>query len=365
MELESWRRMLHQYGGAPEHITTPAAHQQALEIGHELSAQSAESGAPVPVLHAMLALAAAICEAHARDKPVLSLGFIVDPLARRARYDGDPTWAYNLPRRRDLVSNDEFEAAFDLAQEACNAIEIWDQKLGVDRNPLLGTWEVECLAESIKRFGRGAIDHAMNHVHAEGMWAGKLLDSWRYFDYVVETAKAAKAAAAAAQAEAQAASAIDLAKLARIQEIGERTDLSAAQKCSAVGGVLANNGTDAVPSTKQPSPRLPRDPPPASLREADGWGILAQDLVRHGGEDLRTFLSAEAAHHQCNEAEILDTLAEILRRVASGAYGSREEAVKSIVRPTSGPPRKYVTRWRYFGHMIAQVREQQREKAAC
>jgi hypothetical protein len=139
MDLESWRRMLHQYGGAPEHITTSAAHQQALEISHELSAQAAEGRAPVPVFYAMLAVAAAICDAHLRGRTIHSLGFIVDRLARRARYGGDPAWAYNLPRRRDLVSDEEFEEAFELGQDACCAIETWDQ-LSVDRDRLF--WDV-------------------------------------------------------------------------------------------------------------------------------------------------------------------------------------------------------------------------------
>ena len=176
MNLETWRRMLHQYGGAPQHLTTPATHQQALGIGHELSAQAAEGDAPVAVLHAMLALAAAICDAHAQGKRILSLGFIVDRLARRARYDGDPAWAHNLPRRRDLVSNEEFEAAFELARKACDAIDTWEQELSVDRDQLLGTWEVECLAWSGKHFGRGALVDAMKHVRDQRMWAGKLLE---------------------------------------------------------------------------------------------------------------------------------------------------------------------------------------------
>ena len=79
MNLETWRRMLHQYGGAPQHLTTPATHQQALEIGHELSAQAAEGDAPVPVLHAMLALAAAICDAHIRDKEIRSSALLFIP----------------------------------------------------------------------------------------------------------------------------------------------------------------------------------------------------------------------------------------------------------------------------------------------
>ena len=46
----------------------------------------------------------------------------------------------------------------------------------MDRDQLLGTWEVECLAWSGKHFGAGALVDAMKHVRDKRMWAGKLLE---------------------------------------------------------------------------------------------------------------------------------------------------------------------------------------------
>jgi hypothetical protein len=157
-----------------------------------------------------------------------------------------------------------------------------------------------------------------------------------------------------------------MAKLRRIQEIVERTDLSAPQKCIAVGGALEAATAAKAPTAAPPQADRSPDPIPTALKEADGLGILAPDLAQCGGQELQTFVAEQAAQHQCTPDEILDGLAAILRAVTSGAYGSRRAAVQAIVRPTSGPPRTHIARWRYFGHMIARERDQRKQmEEAC
>jgi hypothetical protein len=126
------------------------------------------------------------------------------------------------------------------------------------------------------------------------------------------------------------------------------------------------------PQPQGPAPRPSRrrqqeDPIPPALCIADGWGILHKNLVRYGGQELREFAAAEAARYQCDATDIIDTLAVILRNVASGIYGpQRWEVVHGIVLPTSGPQRSYVARWRYFSRLVARERgcKQQQEKTA-
>jgi hypothetical protein len=117
----------------------PGAHQQALEIAHELEAITNEPG-----WHIMVAIAFQICQAHAQGKPIRSFGFIAERLVRAAE-NGDNVWLYDLPRR---IDGDKFDQALDLAGESIVALRVW---LPICEEALASTTAIECLAGLIDK----------------------------------------------------------------------------------------------------------------------------------------------------------------------------------------------------------------------
>ena len=154
MSHAEWTRWLKYYGGAPEHLSAPASHRQALEIAHELSA--CEECAVTPYW-AMVGLAFASCKAHASGKQINSLALIAEPLMRDAER-GDDTWVYDLPHQ---IDDKRFSDASKLAQDAVAALESHD--LPLNRRTLLSTYAVEQLDDMITRHTRSRVVAGINY----------------------------------------------------------------------------------------------------------------------------------------------------------------------------------------------------------
>lgn len=93
----------------------------------------------------------------------------------------------------------------------------------------------------------------------------------------------------------------------------------------------------------QESP-LPADPL-AVLREADGARLLKPALAREGEQSLLEFLAKEAAKHGCAPVDILEVMADVLRRAV---IDDRTGTLYRLV----GPYRKFVV-WASFERSIA------------
>jgi hypothetical protein len=198
MTLEEWRGIVAYYGGAPAQVATPAAHRQALEIAHELSALSRVALIDeIRPWVAMVGLAAAICAAHARGKPIRSLGFIADSLARRVVHQEDDSWAYDLPCR---IPQAEFDGVAALASDWIGRLETWGHGISFDRRELTSTYRVEELYRLIRDYGRNNLVGGINHAHDNKLGDGRTIMGWTWFADYIEPAKTAKAAAAAAAA---------------------------------------------------------------------------------------------------------------------------------------------------------------------
>lgn len=180
--LDWWKHHLDHYGGAPSHIATPQAHRQAVEIAHELSAILGVYD-PGRSLHA---LAFWVCRAHAGGKPINSLAFIAEELARRCD-DRDDCWLWDLPFR---IPEYEAEQARKLANQAAPALE--GANIKIDRRVLFSTIEIEHLAGMIKAHGWNAVVAGINHELRAG--APKLGEDyrvcgWSWFKDAIEAAR--------------------------------------------------------------------------------------------------------------------------------------------------------------------------------
>jgi hypothetical protein len=129
------------FGGAPAQVRTPAAHRQAAEIGHTLYEVSKASEHCPRVIRARIAMAglayAVACE-HERGREIRSLAFIAEALARKT-WNGDDTWAYDVP----LGTHADSAAAYALAVEAADALENFTYGIRIDRREVLSTYTVE------------------------------------------------------------------------------------------------------------------------------------------------------------------------------------------------------------------------------
>jgi hypothetical protein len=169
-----WRGWLDWYGGAPAHLATPAAYQQAMEMAHELNALN---GNVVPRKFVAIAVAFEICRAHAQGKVIRSLGFVFEGLVGRA-CSSDTLWAYGLPVRMDMP---QFEEAYKLAREAVTAC--GDHGLRVDEECLLSAPAVEILAGMISQHGRSAVVAGINFALGGGqrLPEGHVACCWSWF----------------------------------------------------------------------------------------------------------------------------------------------------------------------------------------
>lgn len=195
--LEWWRWSLDYRGGCPPHLATPQSHRQGVEIAHELSAiiDVNDPG------RALQALSFWICRAHAAGKPIRSLAFIAEELARRCD-DGDDGWLYDLPYREPDA---EVAQALKLANEAAPALEGAD--IQINRRILFSTIEIEAFVRMIRQHGRNAVVNGINHALRVGQKPaeGRSICGWAWFNECIATAmEAAKAKSAAEAAAAQA-----------------------------------------------------------------------------------------------------------------------------------------------------------------
>ncbi len=176
-----WRAMLADYGGAPEHVCTPAACRQALEIAHELLARCEIEPDGITVGVVMQALAHYVAEAHFEDKPIRSLAFIVEPLVHRVDVS-DGSCLFDIPTRFEMK---EFEVAARLAEQAVHCFET--RGYDIDCDMLLSTAEVEILLLAIRRYGVHEIIFKLQRMLRADMLT---VNSWR--DFEAEFAGAAR-----------------------------------------------------------------------------------------------------------------------------------------------------------------------------
>ena len=186
--LTAWGKLLDRYGGAPKHLQTGGALQQAAEIAHEIVASDMSGGSPVPAWHAMPAIAHAIARAHAEGKRIRSLGFIAQRLVQMAR-DGDLTRIHDLPV---TIDRDAFAEAHELATEFVNAGRAWKQ-LSLHAEVLLSTVQVEALADLMKRYGRNAIVDSFDLVRRLDKWPTErqLICAWSWWEEAISFTAAA------------------------------------------------------------------------------------------------------------------------------------------------------------------------------
>jgi hypothetical protein len=133
--LDDWLSYLARYGEALEHLKTPVAYRQAVEIANELAARSRNA---VAVWQALPGIAFAIMQAVRRGRQIRSLGFIAQALVRKVD-EGDYTWAFDIP---SMLASDAYSAAFGHALHWVQDLEA--AKFPLQRNAMLGTIEVEC-----------------------------------------------------------------------------------------------------------------------------------------------------------------------------------------------------------------------------
>jgi len=167
--LDFWRALLAYHGGdVPDHLKTPHACRQALEI-----AKLFQVVFRAPFFDGILtALAYWICDALAKGRTIRSLGFIVERLSRQVG-EGDFSGLLNLPSRMD---GDEFDEAFAFAEQAITAFQ--QAGFNVETDLLLSTFELEGLAATIREHGH---DRVANMVNEAVKWqAGSDRTGWIY-----------------------------------------------------------------------------------------------------------------------------------------------------------------------------------------
>ncbi len=191
--LADWKFWLDDFGGAPDHLKTPAAHRQALEIVHELSASARDTGF-LP-FEGMIALACEVSKACAKGKPIRSLGLIAEKLIRKVQQD-DLSWVFNRPTKLDKA---EFEAAYELASETLGDFKR-SGYLMYDRS-LLSTYRLEELTKLIQKYGRQIVVWGFNRCRLKDRRPeeGSTIIGWLWFRedieqvYVEEQSAAAEA----------------------------------------------------------------------------------------------------------------------------------------------------------------------------
>jgi hypothetical protein len=184
MTLEEWAQWLAYFGGAPGHLSTPAAYEQALAIAHELSATPCGDDEPPPPGQAMAALAFAICREHAKGKPIRSLAFIAEHLVRQMER-GDCSWAYDWQSRR-VVDQKFFGRLYELARDAVDALE--RASFPIHRRALLSTMQIEELIGLSNKYGPQAVGVFLRSASAATRrpLQGNTVFGWRFFEPEIE-----------------------------------------------------------------------------------------------------------------------------------------------------------------------------------
>jgi hypothetical protein len=159
----------------PPHLVTPAAFRQVVEIAHELAALTPRD--PHPTRH-LAALAFWIAKAHYEGKPIRSLGFIAEDLARRCE-NGDTTWLYDYP---SCLQAAEVAQARALAERLVGRLD--HAGVDINRPTLLGTYEIDRLVRRAQKSSIGSIEAAIAAVIARGTKPrdGKSIAGWHWFD---------------------------------------------------------------------------------------------------------------------------------------------------------------------------------------
>ena len=184
MSLDRWRGWLKSYGGAPELLTTPAAHRQALELAAELRAHTSVTGWLL-----MAVLAYRVCKAHRDGKRISSYGFIATSIMRDVA-KGDYAWLTGLPTR---IDQKVFDDAMDLASKSVTALQSW--KIPLDAREMTATIKVELLSDLIKEHTRAGMVAAMNRAIEQFKSDGNLephlepgysISGWGWFKPYIE-----------------------------------------------------------------------------------------------------------------------------------------------------------------------------------
>jgi len=185
MSLEQWRVWLCHFTDydVPGHLTTPAAHRQALEIAHELSSPL-WSGHDITAGDVMEALVVRLAKAIDEQRVIFTLAYVAEPIARNL-CDGDNSLIFN---RQSYLSEGDHAAAHDLAIKIAEALESFGYPIFKDR--LLSTGGLERLASMIKKRGRSAIVDAVNRCtgNKKKPSEGEGVFDWSWFDDEIEAA---------------------------------------------------------------------------------------------------------------------------------------------------------------------------------
>jgi hypothetical protein len=351
ISLDHWLSYLARYGEAAEHLKTPVAYRQAVEIANEIAARS---GNAVAVWQALPGIAFGIMQAVRKGREIRSLGFIADVLVRKVD-EGDYTWAFDIP---STLAPDAHSAAFGHALRWVQDLEA--AKFPLQRDAMLGTIEVEWLNCCLGRYGADAIAAAISaHLRETDRWPkeGRLACAWSWFDEAIEAAAAAaaKADACAARPEIKIAAElaeeaitaleklqygikVDRIKLRSMPQIEELSVLIRRNTRNGVvgginwvidhqmkqqdGGVIVRwiwfeQYIKAATKAAKAGPAL--DPLLRSLADADGAQVLAPIFRTNRqawARRLHAFLAEQRTRYGCADGDIMAVAVDLLRRLA-------------------------------------------------